>query len=105
MESKKCVACNRILDLRMFIYDSSYPDRMSDKCRTCKSYRKRQDPSLEEVDEYEDFISTLITKTRLKLDPIDQRIQFTSSIYQAFKQSDFNKRWRAPVWIDKRIAE
>lgn len=98
---KECGNCHRTLSSRAFSYQQYADDKLSDECRTCKSYKGTGNPTLEQVLEYEEQMREIFKS--IKYDPDEHRILFERQVIYALEDTGLDQRWKLPVWINKKL--
>lgn len=107
---KECESCRRTLHSKRFLYIQSTPDHLEDKCRTCRSWRKkRTPPPLQVVERFEEQLNQIIATCLAGLCekyelPVNDalaahRSEFEQMIEVAFNKHFDDKLWKMPVWI------
>lgn len=98
---KECGNCHRTLSSRAFRYSQYSEDKLNDWCRTCRSYRKRTGPTLEQVLEHEARLQEILAN--IDVDPEAHRLLVERHVIYAFEDLDLNKDWKLPVWVNKKL--
>ena len=97
---KVCACCGRSLSARMFVADQKADDKLSTKCRSCKSWRGRNEPTIEDVELFEATFRDILLTASKRADPITER-----ALYENYFAKEFNKRglsdeWKLPIWVN-----
>lgn len=99
---KICDCCGRNLDEGMFLAQSTSIDKLSKKCRVCKSWRGPGKPTPEEAEQfYLDLIEVLKNAARAVPLYRRDRAQFENFVHKEFVKANLDQKWKLPVWVNE----
>lgn len=97
---KTCSLCLRELDHRRFLWEQHSSDKLSSKCRTCKSWKGKKPPTLEEIVNFEVVLKRILRTAAERVEnPSKDRAIFENYVVKSFDRSGLSENWKYPIWI------
>ena len=100
---KNCSNCKRTMPRQMFVYSQNTDDCLTDTCRSCKLYRPRGFPSLEQVEYYEYQLRELVRTARQHFNPETERVLFEEFVYKQYHLRGIGHTWKTPLWLNDKL--